>query len=345
MSTADERIRTWLQAAAPTHAPGGLLAASLARSAGLTARPPRSMVLGVPRVWLGIAATLGLVITSIIGLALAGGASRAKVEPSTRPAPTVALSRDFTSFLWSNGYGFQAGREPATGIVDAATVLDRAAERDHASAFGPPAAPLFGTMTCEWPSLCVPLVAGDRPSATPPDPLAVWLVAYPATDAWTLVDAASGAELTGSLGTLGSCTAADVGTNPFCTAGVEPPSDPLPVDVRYALAVWGQEFMIETVVSIDPGDAPTPQGGGLDPATIVASLAVADPRWSAPGPDIQGAMGWMACRRPACPEGVATRAGEPRRVWVIARADASSWVVVDAETGVVIRDDSSAVRP
>jgi hypothetical protein len=116
----DELIRAWIRAAAPPRAPRGLLEGSLARTAGVAPQPRRPSIAGVPRVWLAVAATLGLVITTIIGMALASEASRRDVSPW--PAPSVEAASDRSSLPLTTTQAPRPDRFPSATVADRAVI-------------------------------------------------------------------------------------------------------------------------------------------------------------------------------------------------------------------------------
>ncbi len=167
----------------------------------------------------------------------------------------------------------------------------------------------------------------------------VWVVEYPRAEAYAIVGALDGVLRTRFDGEdLSSCSAAEIGTEPGCTAELFEPEPEPPSAMRYALGVWGQQFVLESTYSTRPGRSTYVPDGAVDPVAIAAAAHLASEPFDA-------FFGTLECRRTSCPDGVSGRPDAPRQVWMVAADDGTRWVIADPTTGEVLRSEASPVEP
>jgi hypothetical protein len=331
----DAAVRAWLHQTAPERAPASVLDTAVARIRATPLTPARARW-REPRFVL--IATAALTLVAAIGGAVVIALSR---PPAPSPIAALAQPRYLGDFLWSGGYAFEVDAPPA-GAVPADVVAATAAGPVMAPYLGPPDPPIFGRLRCIEPGLCGEAAAWMlSPDAGSTDTWSVWIIEYPQEEAYRVLRAWDGRMLTGWDGDdLQSCSAEEVGTEPYCTADSLVPPRELPVQVRAALAYWGQAFpYIEQQYTTEIEDnTPYWPADSVDPMAIARTLV--------PDPDVVDAFqGVLACQRASCPAGVVQDPGDERTVAIIVVDDGARWVIVDAVTGEVLASDETPVEP
>ena len=162
---------------------------------------------------------------------------------------------------------------------------------------------------------------------------------YAQAEAYAIVGAMDGVLRTRFDGDdLSSCSTSEIGTEPGCTAEMFEPEPEPPSAMRYALDVWGQEWMLESTYSTRPDRSTYVPDGALDPLSIAAAAGFLSEPFDA-------FFGTLECRRATCPDGVSARPDVLRQVWMVASDDGTRWVIADATSGEVLRTDASPVEP
>ena len=332
-SADDARVREWLHASAPGGAPGTILDATFERTRAAAA--PGRRVGRRRTTWLLLAAALAALLVVGVG----GGLAILSRLPAPTPKPTVEGPRFLGDFLWDDGYRFDAAIAPESAITaDQAVAI--ASQPELAPFLGAPLHPIFGRLVCESPGLCG---QADQwmgpPDVAAPATWSVWVVEYAQAEAYAIVGAMDGVLRTRFDGEdLSSCSAAEIGTEPGCTAEMFEADPEPPSAMRYALGMWGQQFVLESTYSTESGRSPSESVGTVDPVAVAAAAGLASEPFTA-------FIGTLECRRAACPDGVSGHPEAPRRVWMVAADGGTRWVIADATSGEVLRTDASPVEP